>query len=352
MSAKANYFKLGIFVTAGILAGIAVLLIIGSGRWLQPRFTIETYFNESVQGLDVGSQMKYRGVVIGSVTRITFTYVEYQLDKPISQRERYVLVEAQVQPRLIGGRAAGDITRPENLALEVERGLRIRLAPQGITGTNYLEIDYADPIPTPLPIDWVPSNAYIPSAPSTVTQFVNAASEIVERLHRLDIEGTVQNLNRLLTTLNQRVGDIDAKGIAQRTERALDRLDSTLAGLDTRKVSSEATALLSELRATNEELRRTLANPALQKIPEDTAAAVARVRTLLDDPNLQKTLTSMSRTLGRLDRILGGGEADLATTIENLREITDNLRDLTEDARRYPANVLLGRPPAPPERGK
>lgn len=350
LSNKANYFKLGLFVIAAILAGIAVLLVIGSGRWLQPRVTIETYFNESVQGLDIGSKVKYRGVVIGEVTAISFTYVRYQLDRPMSERLRYVLVEAQVQPRLLGGRAAGDITRPENAGIEVERGLRARLTPQGITGTNYLEIDYVEPIPSTLPIDWVPSNAYIPSAPSTVTQFVNAASEIVERLHRLDVEGTVQSLNSLLTTLNERVGDINSKGLSQRAERVLDKMEAAVNGLATQKLSAEAMGLMSELRATNVELRKTLANPALQKLPEDAAAAVARVRTIVDDPNLPKTLSTLTRTLGRLDRILGGGEADLTTTIENLRQITDNLRDLTEDAKRYPANVLFGQPPRPPER--
>ena len=349
MAARANYFKLGLFVIGGMLAGIAVLLVIGSGRWFQPRFTIETYFNESVQGLDIGSKVKYRGVVVGDVTRITFTYVRYELDKPISERMRYVLVEAQVQPRLVGGRAVGDITRQENATIEVERGLRMRLAPQGITGTNYLEMDYVEPPPAPLPIDWVPENPYIPSAPSTVTQFVTAASDIMERLHRLDIEGTIQNLNRLLVTLNDRVSGVDAKGLSERAARVLDRADSTLAGFDSRRLSSEAISLLAELRTTNNELRRTLDNPAWQKLPEDASAAMARVRTLVEDPNLPRTLSSMSRTLGRLDRILGGGEADLVTTIENLRQITDNLRDLTEEAKRYPAGVLFGQPPHPTE---
>jgi len=34
-----------------------------------------------VQGLDIGSKVKYRGVVIGEVTKISFTYVKYQQDK-------------------------------------------------------------------------------------------------------------------------------------------------------------------------------------------------------------------------------------------------------------------------------
>ncbi len=350
MSLKANYFKLGMFVIGAIVAGAVVLVVIGSGRWFQPKLTIETYFNESVQGLDIGSKLKYRGVAIGEVTRIGFTYNRYQQDRPMTERARFVLVEAQIQPKLLGGRAgAGELTEQKNVNMEIEKGLRMRLAPQGITGTSYLEIDYADPPPPTLPIDWTPDNVYIPSAPSTVTALVNAAGEIMDRLHRLDIEGTFANLNKLLVTTNNRIDAIDTRTISQRTERVLAKVEKTLDNIDSKKLSDEAVGLLAELRTSNAELKKLLSNPALQKLPDDAAAAVARVRAIIDDPNLPRMIGNLSRSLARLDRITGGGEADIAATIENLRQITDNLRDLTEDAKRYPAKVFLGEPPRPLE---
>jgi ABC-type transporter Mla subunit MlaD len=348
VSQKANYFKLGLFVIGAIVSGVVVLLVIGSGRWFERKITVETYFNESVQGLDLGSKMKFKGVVIGEVTKISFTYVTYQQDVPMLQRARYVLVESQIQPRLVGGRAAaGDLTDPANAKMEVERGLRIRLTPQGITGTSYLELDYVDPPPPPLPVAWTPANVYIPSAPSTVAQFVNAASEIIERLHKLDIEGTLANLNKLMSTTNDRLAAIDTKGLSDRAERTLDRVDKTLAGIDTKKISDEGAALLAELRGTNNELKTLLSNPAWSKLPEDASQAVVKVRELVSDPKLQQTVNRLERTMSRVDRILGGSEQDLATTIANLRSITDNLRDLSEDAKRYPSNLLFGEPPKP-----
>jgi ABC-type transporter Mla subunit MlaD len=349
MSLKANYFKLGLFVIGAVVALAALLVIVGSGRAFQQKITIETYFNESVQGLDIGSKVKYRGVVIGEVTKIGFTYTRYQLDKPVSERLRYVLVEAQLQPKLLGGKVASEITGPESAKDEAARGLRVRSAPQGITGTNYLEMDYIEPPPPPLPFDWTPHNDYIPSAPSTVAALVNSASEIMDRLHRLDVEGTIANLNRLLVTTNDRVAAIDTKALTLRTERVLAKVESTLDGIAARKLSDEGVALLAEMRETNAELKKMLASPAMQKLPEDAAAAMARARRILEDPNLQKTIAHLAQTLSRLDRILGAGESDIAVTVENLRQITDNVRDLTEDTKRYPANVLLGKPPPPPE---
>src|SRR3982750_1437504 len=159
MSQRANYFKLGLFVIGAIAAGILVLVIIGSGRWFERKIIIETYFKESVQGLDIGSKLKYRGVTIGEVTRITFTYTKYQQDLPITQRDRYVMVEAQVQPRLLGGRAAvGDMPNPENGQREADKGRPLRRAPQGITGLNVLGMDYIEPAPAVLAINWVPEN--------------------------------------------------------------------------------------------------------------------------------------------------------------------------------------------------
>ena len=309
---------------------------------------METYFNESVQGLDVGSKVKYRGVIVGEVKSIGFTYTRYQQDKPMSERLRYVMVEATILPRLIGGRSGGDITRPEAAKEEVEKGLRVRLAPQGITGTSYLEIDYVDPKTNPiLQIDWTPDNFYIPSAQSTVTQFVAGASEIVERLRKLDLEGTLANLNKLLVTTNNRVEAVDAARISKSTERVLNKLETKLDQLPMDKIGSDSAALLAELRVSNQRLGAILEDPAWKRLPGDADAAAVQLKKLLADPNFTRALAHLQSTLARLDRLTGGSEPDLRRTLENLRQITDNLRELTENAKQYPSQLILGAPPAP-----
>ncbi len=344
MSAQANFFKLGIFVIGATGVLVLLLLILGSGRWFQSKTPIETYLNESAQGLEIGSKVKYRGVVVGEVTKIGFTYTKYQLDKPMAERLRYVMIEALLLPRLIGGRASGDITRPETARMEIDKGLRVRLAPQGITGTNYLEIDYVDPkTNAELPISWEPDNLYIPSAQSTVTQFVGAASDILARFQRLDFEGTLTNLNRLLITTNNRIEAIDAAKISQSATHVLDRLDK----LPLEQISKDVSVLLADLRLTSQRLSMFLDDPALKRLPADADAAAVQLKKLLDDPNFAKSLSHLQNTLSRLDRVTGGSETDLKRTLDNLRQITDNLRDLTENAKRYPSQLILGAPPLP-----
>ncbi|HKW82062.1 MAG TPA: MlaD family protein [Casimicrobiaceae bacterium] len=348
MSAQANFFKIGLFVIGATVALVVLLLILGSGQWFQSKVTMETYLNESVQGLEAGSKVRYRGVVVGEVRRIGFTYNVYEQDQPMSARLRYVMVEATILPRLIGGRAGGDITRADTAKIEIDRGLRVRLAPQGITGTNYLEIDYVDPKTNPiLPITWTPHNLYIPSAQSTVTAFVAAASEIMSRLQKLDLEGTLTNLNRLLVTTNSRIEAIDTGKLSQDASRVLGKIDNKLDQLAMNRISSESVALLAELRTTNQRLAAVLDDPALKRLPGDTDAALVQLKKTLDDPNLTRSLAHLQNTLSRLDRLTGSGEPDLKTTFDNLRQITENLRDLSENAKRYPSQLLLGAPPAP-----
>jgi paraquat-inducible protein B len=344
MSAQANFFKLGLFVIGATVVLVLLLLILGSGRWFQSKTPIETYLNESAQGLEVGSKVKYRGVVVGEVTKIGFTYTKYQLDKPMAERLRYVMIEALLLPRLIGGRASGDITRPETARMEIDKGLRVRLAPQGITGTNYLEIDYVDPKTNPeLPISWEPDNLYIPSAQSTVTQFVGAAADILARFQRLDLEGMLTNLNRLLITTNNRIDAIDTAKISQSATRVLAKIDQ----LPLEQIGKDTAALIADLRVTSQKLSSLLDDPAIKRLPADADAAMVQLKKVLEDPNFAKSLAHLQSTLSRLDRVTGGGETDLKRTLDNLRQITDNLRDLTENAKRYPSQLILGAPPLP-----
>jgi ABC-type transporter Mla subunit MlaD len=348
MSAQAHNVKLGLFVIGATVAGVILLLIVGSGRWFQTKTVVETYFNESVQGLDIGSRVKYRGVSVGEVTRIGFTYNKYEQDKPMAERKRYVLVEATILGRLIGSRAGGEITRAEEVRGEIERGLRIRLAPQGITGTNYLEIDYVDPKTNPeLPISWEPANLYIPSTQSTFTQFLSAAGDIVEKLQKLDIEATLKRLDTLLDTTNRKVDAVDTAKISDMTARVLGKLDTKLDQLHVDQLNKDSTALLAELRQTTQKLGTILDDPAWKKLPGDAGAAVAQARKIVEDPNLAKAFAHLESTLTRLDRMAGGTESDLRRTLDNLRQITDNLRDLTEEAKRNPSRLILGAPPAP-----
>ncbi|HTS52393.1 MAG TPA: MlaD family protein [Burkholderiales bacterium] len=336
MNGNLPYFRLGVFILLALAAVIILALVLGAGTLFRKQITAETYFNESVQGLEIGSKVMFRGVRVGSVTRVTFTYVKYELDRPPGQRRPYVLVQFQIRPELLGG--VSDHEEIEQIISgEVQKGLRVRQAPLGITGLAYLEIDYLDPKTNPpLAIDWKPDHLYIPSTFSTVSRIFSNAEELVRHLASIDLQALATNVNTLVVTLTQKANELDLAG-----------------------ASKEATALLIDARQTVLRLQKILANPAWDAVPgnvatatedaaavgRDAAAAAARIRKIAESDEFKKILAQLDHTLSRVDRLVAGRENDVAVMLNNLRQITDNLRELSENAKRYPSGVIFGEPP-------
>ncbi|MBS1155324.1 MAG: hypothetical protein H6R07_1248 [Proteobacteria bacterium] len=345
MSEHKKHFRLGLFVLVALLISVGLLVGLGAGKWFATNVKLETYFDESVQGIDIGSKIRYRGVVVGEVSEIGFTYARYEQDKPPTQRYQYVRIIAKVQTELFGGKS---IAFPDQATLdrEAKRGLRIKITPQGLTGTSYLEIDFTDPVENPaLPINWEPDNLYIPTARSTVKQFLDGAQDAVTRLQRIDLEGAADNLNRLLETTEKK---IDALPI-ERIGRNLEQISSELAQAHVGRTASEAAALLAEARESNQHLKKLLSDPALASAPADLAASARRARELLENPELAQAISRLNQSMGRVDHLLASRDQGIATLIDNLNDISENLKTLTESAQRHPAGLLLGAPPKPYE---
>jgi len=67
VAAPTNHWKLGFFVVVGFVVAMATVVALGARSLKKKTVTYQSYFDESVQGLDVGSPVKFRGVSIGSV---------------------------------------------------------------------------------------------------------------------------------------------------------------------------------------------------------------------------------------------------------------------------------------------
>jgi paraquat-inducible protein B len=335
MTARTGYFRLGLFMIAGLAALVGLVVTLGAGSLFKERMLFETYFDSTIQGLDVGSLIKYRGVNVGTVKSISFTYVHYQAQKPLSERKSYVMVTGEVEPRLIG-LGASDLSR-DALQRQIARGLRVKNTLQGVTGIYFLELDYVDPARTPLlAIDWEPENLYVPSAPGLVAQITNVAEALSRRLGALDVEGLVGNVITLTQTA-----------------------DALLKQVPAGRIGSEATELLSELRTTNRRLQgalggvdAVLADPALKTLPRDLAAtardaafASAQLRRLAESEGLRAALGQGGQLVQRLNRLVDAEQDDVSATIDNLRRASENLRTLSEDLKRNPSQILRGDAP-------
>ena len=347
MTAKAKYFKLGVFVIIAIILAFIGVIVLGAGSLFRKEIPVETYFNQSVQGLDVGSPIKFRGIEIGKVTQITIALAEYHTDM------HYVLVKSSLYQEMFMRRTNAQIG--EEVNKQVKNGLRVRLAYQGITGAAFLEVDYLDPERyQPLPIDWSPQNIYIPSAPSVITQLSESLTRIMRSLESFNVQG-----------------------LSTRLERTLDTMVAVMEGADLSDVTDEAQLLLAELRDTNKKINKlaaALGNDSTLEGLSDTvnsagrlikntekpladtlaslnraAASLSRLSQQLESsPNgLPQTLAQLRVTLKRVDRLISAPQRDLEEALADIRAASGDLRELTENARRNPSQILFGKPPAP-----
>ncbi|MFA5205058.1 MAG: MlaD family protein [Lentisphaeria bacterium] len=325
MSAKANYFRLGLFVIICLGIGVVIIMMLGVFKSFEPRVLVETYADESVQGLDVGSKVKFRGVRLGQVKEVGFTSGIYETKKKTADRKGYIYILMELNPVKLKGMAPRDGLNQSGLDIAIAQGLRCRLKSEGITGLMYLDFDLMNPDTNPpLPIDWKPEELYVPSAPSTATKFLDSADHLLRRVSNLKIEEIIHNLNTVLTTMNAK-----------------------LEKMQTEQLNNEATRLLGELRQTNQALLDVLRNPNNGNIQKDVAASLAGVRKLVDNPKIPQSIDLVCANLVKLDQMLNKRDNDLAVSLDNLRQVSENLRAFSEHLQQYPTGVLLSEPPLP-----
>ena len=344
---KFSYFKIGIFVISAVVIGIIGVVVLGVGTIFQKKNIVETYIDESVQGLDVGSPVKFRGVPVGRVEQISLTSAEY------ATRREYVLVRVSISSNILPF-PVNDPRSPQ-LKQALDRGFRIRIAPQGLTGVAYLEADYLEPERNPpLEIDWQPEYPYIPSTRSRITQL----SEAVERILR-------------------NFSDIDIAQLSQTIDKSIVAITKLAENANLDKIGAQANALLSELRQTNRQINTLVSNPELKTAVADVSASAGRARQIIERAekpinqmltdlpqateslnrlvkrldsaanDLPQTSTELRQTIQRMNRLLANQQRDIEKTMDNLRAVSENMKEITENSKKYPSQVLFGAPPPP-----
>jgi len=283
-----NHWKLGLFVVLGIGAMLGALFWLGARRFRRESFPAVSYFDESVQGLDIGSPVKFRGVTVGTVHDITIAP-----DRRHVQVTSDIYVDALVR--------LGLRTRAPQAGEEfVDPRLRVQLASAGITGVRFIQTDFFDPerFPPPqLPFD--PPWNYVPSAPSTLKNVEEAAVEIVNRLPALE----------------------------DRAKEALVDLRKTLTSID-----HLATGLGAEDGSFNGALH-------------DLRAAATRVEKALDQAELGATTASIRDSAGSIGRASAGvadAREELHDALVSLRETLESVRTLADSLERDPSVLLRG----------
>ncbi len=374
---KGSYFRIGVFVLTGVGILLATIIIIGGAAIFQKTIPAETYFNESVQGLDIGAPVKYRGVSLGRVSNIGFISNKYR-NKENSQSSRYVLVEMELREDLMQDFLSMKQMR-KRLQQIVEKGLRVRLTTQGLTGVAFLEINFFDPKTNPpLPITWEPESMYFPSAPSTMSRLeaaLDAVGGVMRDLEKVNFAGFAQTLDDFITTLDNSLKEANVKDIGELLVQSLAELRDTLKRVHTLVNNPKADSIIPDTSATMASARSIVetgegrigkAFVAIEEAATNIQRVSVNLDTLLGDPALAKSAQKLPETLANvndaskdirrsaaeLDRllrglnsVLQGQSGNVGAIVEDTRTAIQKFNDLLEDINKQPSRLLFSEPP-------
>jgi paraquat-inducible protein B len=281
-----NHWKLGLFVVLGIGACVGALFWLGAQRFNREAYQAVTYFDESVQGLDVGSPVKFRGVTVGNVGNIT-----------IAPDHRHVQVTADIYVDAV--RSLGVSVGAPDPELDqpfMPQNVRVQLVAAGITGVRFLGVDFFEPerYPPP-PLPFTPPWNYVPSAPSTLRSLEQAALEFANRLPTLGEQTSVALHEGRETLGSLRRLSEDLQGDDGRLMRLLARLDSTAATLEVAVREAQAGSTTMALRSASDSV-------ATAADGLNTGVLDIRDEVRSDLVALRETLESIRALVDSLDR--------------------------------------------------
>ena len=349
MSQKSNPAVIGTFVVGAVVLMVAAVVLFGSGKFFTPTRKFVLFFEGSVNGLNTGAPVTFRGVKIGSVTDIKILLDARDLSLKIP-------VFIEIDPtRITQVNAAGakahleDYVYVESL---IERGLRAQLGMQSlVTGQLFVDLDFypnkpprlvrtetdlreLPTIPSPLeelsrtlqtlPLQEIANKAML--AIEGIERFVNSP-ELKEILRSLD--DSADEATALLHSLSDQV-----QPMAQNVAKTLEDAQKLLQNID-----HQVGPLAKKIDATVQDTRAVVVNinKKIDPLMETVQTTFAATRTALQQAN--QTLKDIQGTTGQGSVL----HYELTKTLQSLSAAAASMRVLADYLERHPEALLRGK---------
>jgi len=294
---------LGLFVTVGVILGVVAIIWVGASKYFEKGDRYVTFFNESVQGLQQDSAVKYRGVDVGRVEGIR-----------VAPDNRLIEVVMKIR-----------------LKEEVEKNNVASLRAVGITGIVFIELDRRDPEEPDLSprIDFASEYPIIPSRPSQLRQIFSGIDEIVEKIKQVDLEGISKSITHSAKAAEDLLAGPRTQKVLANLESISVNLDQTMARVEKITAEGNLEGIVGETRAALVEARSLIA------VTRDELKALRLAETAEKTNRLVDSLSRTSRTTAR----------DLQVMSDNMKRSSETLERLVERLESNPSDLLFSKPP-------
>jgi paraquat-inducible protein B len=223
-----NSAAIGIFTVCGVLAFIVAVLLVSSGTMFSQDHKFVLYFDESVNGLDVGASVKLQGVHVGQVRQVL---VHFDPTKERTQAQVTIAMEnAYFHP---GRRRRLHITPGESELEAVESALDFLRPPliQRIVGTLQMESFVTGKLFINLNYEASRTDPY-PSSVNGLPCIATRSSDL-------------KNIGEQLIQIAESIGGINFRSIGQ----SLDQVIQEIQGLHVQKLGDAAFSFLDAVTA-------------------------------------------------------------------------------------------------------
>jgi len=315
MAAPTNHWKLGLFVVLGLVVALGSVAAMGARSLQKETVSYESFFDESVQGLDVGSPVKFRGVTVGSVSVIN-----------VAPDHRHVAVTCQLE-----------VSQLDDLGLATAHGakariavppdLRVQLGSSGLTGVKFISIDFFPTQDNPImPLPFAVPENYIPSAQSTMKNLEDSVVHAVDRFPELADE-----IVQLLGKISRLLEDVTDEHIPQKASATLAHVNDVLTAVQAALKSADVETLSHEARATMSSLN-------------DTSARMGGlIERLQGEKGLVASVERASNAVGDVAHGATGLGQTMEETMRDLQEAAAAVQRLGDQLDRDPDMLLKGR---------
>jgi len=329
MSRRANPSIIGAFVLGGVALFVLAVGLFGSGSFGARKDTFVCLFEDSVNGLDEGAPVNFRGVTVGKVAEVMLrTDGQDAADNAVS-----VLIEVD-ERRLFSRGYTGSLADLTNREAIRASGLRARLQQRSlITGVLYVDLDFHPGTPARYHLPATAGGPVeIPTMASNFGTLARAVTQTAEQLGRIPFAALGAKADRILGQLEQGVGALDFPAINKAAIEVAGAANALLSDPQTRRIPENLNSALvagrdlarhldGQVTPTSEELART--------------AAVAR-----------ETLEKIGTAAEALALLASPGAGLRANLDETLRQIADAARavkSLANYLERRPNVIILGK---------
>jgi len=304
MSGKTSKFLIGLFVLGGIIIGAGIIVWIGASKYFQKGATYVSFFDESVQGLQMDSSVKYRGVDVGRVERIRVA-------------PDYKLVEVVMKVELEG---------------DLQQNTVAQLKTAGITGIVFIELDRikpGDPDFAPQ-IDFAAEYPIIPSRPSELRQLLSGVDEVLNNIKKVDFEGLSDQFKSACKATENYFSGKQMKNILTNLESASANMERVVAKIDTTVSEGKLDDILTEARNSLVEAKN----------------LISSVRKEVESLKLADTTDKTNQLVEGIDRRSRTITRELRDTSENLQQASETLQMLLDRLNTTPSDLIFSSPPA------